>query len=135
MEHTKEQLQLRDIVRKIPINKYAYDYALLFKKGEHRYGRLLLVANHDEEGKIFSIYVMAKRTNKFRIDRVKVYGLISGTVIYGEKYGWIYKGRWQEDFEKIIKQKECEDKKERKIEQILQCHEEAIIVNEILDEY
>ena len=84
-------------------------YAQLFKTGQ--YGRFYIVSGEHARGKTIHIQILPENEiaesggennlclNK---DAVEVYGIISGQPGWTEIYGWLYEGKWQEDFEKLV---------------------------------
>lgn len=83
----------------------AREYASLFKTGQ--YGRLWIESHSHARGKTFKIYVLppdvvVERDFIFRTEKVEVYGITSGQPGWTETYGWLHKGKWQEDFEKLV---------------------------------
>ena len=84
------------------------DYHKYFKTGQ--YERLYIVAGGHAHGKTFRIYVLplgekAKSNGPNNAPRnsnaVEVFGVICGQPGWDEHYGWLYNGKWKEDFLKI----------------------------------
>ncbi len=89
--------------------KGAREYANLFVTGQ--YGRLYLVSGSHARGKTFHIYVLPKgelvRPNGVNNppkneDAVEVYGIINGHPGWSEEYGWLYHGKWKDDFFELV---------------------------------
>jgi hypothetical protein len=101
--------------------KGAREYAGLFKTGQ--YGKLYITSFYHARGKTFRIQVLpegekAKSNGPgnpcLNKDAVTVYGIVLGQSGWNEKYGWLYKGPWQEDFYKLVekRKKEIENREE-----------------------
>lgn len=97
--------------------KGANEYAEIFGREQH--GRLFLYSHSHARGYTFQIWVLpegitvsndAPWTCK---DAVEVYGVIGGNPGWSEEYGWLHKGKWQNDFQSIVARR----KKEIAIEQ------------------
>jgi hypothetical protein len=85
----------------------ATEYARMFTTGQ--YGRLYLVSDSHARGETFHIWVLppdAKLDGESRPwslpDAVEVYGIIGGQPGWTETYGWLHKGKWQEDFATLV---------------------------------
>jgi hypothetical protein len=86
----------------------AHEYAGLFKTGQ--YGQLYITSSSHARGKTFRVQVLPKGevaapngpNTCLNSDAVEVYGIIGGQPGWTERYGWIHKGRWQDDFEKLV---------------------------------
>ena len=91
----------------------------LFETGQ--YGRFYVVSYISAAGRpVFVIQILPKDTpaiinvvNKkcnlcLNKDAVEVFGVISEHPTLTIEYGWIHKGKWIDDFEKLIEQKRCE---------------------------
>ena len=92
----------------------ARDYATMFRTGQ--YGRLYLSSHHHARGKTFHIYVLPegeaalpngpnKPLNK---DAVEVYGITGGQPGWTETYGWLHRGKWQQDFDALVEVRRAE---------------------------
>ena len=104
--------------------KGARKYARLFKTGQ--YERLYITSSSHARGDTFRIQVLPKgeeakpngSSNQcLNSDAVEVYGVISGNPGWTEEYGWKHKGKWQEDFENLVRSKEMEIESKNKIDQ------------------
>jgi hypothetical protein len=93
--------------------KGAREYAKLFKTGQ--YGRLYIVSSHHARGKTFLIYVLPEKevaqsngihNPPLNQDAVEVYGVICGREGWTEEYGWKHKGKWQDDFYELVRERE-----------------------------
>ena len=98
--------------------KGAREYADMFKTGQ--YGRLYIVSGSHARGKTFHIFVLPKDeagisngTNNppLNKDAVEVYGIINGQPGWTESYGWLYEGRWINDFNDLytVRKRELEN--------------------------
>ena len=88
--------------------KGADEYAGLFNTGQ--YGCLYIVSSCHARGRTFRIQILPKGEMAIKngnsnlclnADAVEVYGIISGQPGWTEEYGWIHKGPWVEDFERL----------------------------------
>lgn len=93
----------------------AREYATLFQTGQH--GRLYLVSSSHARGKTFRIFVLpegedAKPNGPHNAllngDAVEVFGIVGGQPGWTETYGWLYAGRWQEDFAALVDARKAE---------------------------
>lgn len=103
--------------------KGAREYAELFGLSG-QYGRLYIQVGEHVRGKTFNVWVLPKRMTYLQKDAVMVYGAVAGNPGWDEEYGWLYEGKWQDDFyqfvevkkselsEKIAEQEEARRKKE-----------------------
>lgn len=105
--------------------KGARKYAKLFKTGQ--YGQLYITSSSHARGMTFRIQVLPKgekakpngKNNQcLNSNAVEVYGVITGNPGWSEEYGWIHKGQWQEDFEKLVYSKEMEAEAQQKTQQL-----------------
>ena len=93
--------------------KGAREFAKYFKTG--RYGKLFIEVGTHARGKTFQIWVLppgsciehSPWTDK---NVVEVYGITGGNPGWTETYGWLHKGKWQEDFTALFLQKKQEYK-------------------------
>ena len=90
--------------------KGAREYARLFETGQ--YGRLYIVSGYHARGKTFHIFVLpdgekaipnGPNSPPLNDDAVEVYGIIDGNPGWTESYGWLHQGRWQDDFQAMVK--------------------------------
>ena len=90
----------------------AREFSELFRT--EQIGRLYIVAGSHARGSTFHIYVLPEGEaalqngpNNRCLNRnaVEVYGIISGQPGWTESYGWIHRGPWVEDFNKIAKER------------------------------
>lgn len=109
--------------------KGAREYAKLFKTGQ--YGKLYIVSSSHARGYTFRIQVLPEGeiaisngnpNNCLNSDAVEVYAVIEGNTGWTESYGWLFEGKWQEDFYKLVRDrkeeislKETKQEKESKI--------------------
>lgn len=106
--------------------KGADEYASLIPTGQ--YGRLYCVSGEHARGKTFSVFVLPKgvvavgngsMNPPLNKDAVEVFGATCGQLGWTEEYGWLRKGVWQADLEKLAnsfrleKQQKEESQKER----------------------
>ncbi len=93
----------------------AKQYYNLFGGKSQQIGRLFFQLSTHARGKCFEIFVLpegVKVATDQHIggtkDAIGVYGVISGQRGWTEAYGWIHKGKWQNDFNTIVEQKKTE---------------------------
>jgi hypothetical protein len=125
--------------------KGAKKYSDIFDMGGHQFGKLYIVLGKHARGYTLCVYILpdgviecADRYRPLCDDAVQVYGIVSGNPGWTEKYGWLYEGKWQEDFDKIVqhKRKELQAKKLQNEEE--RCKDEAAKehrTNELLSKY
>jgi hypothetical protein len=84
-------------------------YAKLFKTGQ--YGRFYITSGSHARGLTFQIQLLPKDVKAIpngslntclNNDAVEIYGILSGQPGWTEKYGWIHKGPWVDDFNKLV---------------------------------
>lgn len=100
--------------------KGADEYCNVFSKPEQIEKLYLLPGSH-ARGKTFRIYVLPEGENALESlpnaplnkNTIEVYGAVSGQLGWTEVYGWIYKGKWQEDFQRLFEQRKEEIKIKR----------------------
>lgn len=97
----------------------AREYASLFKKSQ-QHGKLYLQVDSHARGKTFHIWVLPNTdpisdTIYRTKDAIEVYGITGGQPGWSETYGWLHRGKWEHDFEQLVKNKklEVEAEKER----------------------
>jgi len=94
--------------------KGATEYYHLFKGRSQQIGRLYIQTRLHARGECFEIYLLPEgriekgQTLSSRKDVVELYGVTSGQRGWTETYGWLHKGKWQEDFNVIVEQKKDE---------------------------
>lgn len=90
----------------------AREYSELFNTEQIE--RLYIVAGSHARGRTFHIYVLPEEeaalpngpNNRcLNSGAVEVYGIISGQPGWTESYGWLHRGPWVEDFNKIAKER------------------------------
>ena len=123
----------------------AREYAKMFTTGQ--YGKLYITSGSHARGYTFSIQILPE--NEIAIpngnqnvcinkNAVEVYGVIGGNPGWTESYGWIHKGMWVSDFEKLVEEKEREiqlsdaKKQELKAKSIMDREKE---ISELLKSY
>jgi hypothetical protein len=86
----------------------ARKYHKYFHKGQ--YDRLYIYPGSHARGKTFHIYVLPEGVKAKPNEApwtingaVEVYGVLGGFNGWTEYYGWLHKGKWQEDFESLYK--------------------------------
>ncbi len=103
--------------------KGAREYANLFQTGQ--YGRFYITSGKHARGYTFRIQILpegeiAKPNGEPNIclnsNAVLVYGVVSGQLGWSEAYDWIYKGKWVDDFNSIVREKKEELEKSDKRE-------------------
>lgn len=100
--------------------KGAREYAELFETGQ--YGRFYITSSSHARGKTFHIQLLPEGeiaiTNYDNMclnpNAVIIYGEISGNPGWTESYGWLYHGKWQADFQKLVTDRHKEIEKEKK---------------------
>jgi len=101
----------------------AREYAELLESGQ--YGKLYLSSGSHARGKTFHIQVLPEgeiaevttpNTLCTNDTAVLVYGVVSGNPGWTETYGWLHRGKWQDDFSKLVeaKRKEVQYKNDQK---------------------
>ena len=83
----------------------AREYAGIFQTGQ--YGKLYLVCGNHARGRTFHIYVMPSETKHIGMpctckEAVEVYGIVSGQPGWTETYGWLHRGKWINDFDRLV---------------------------------
>lgn len=120
----------------------AREYAELFKAEQH--GRLYLLPGSHARGRTFHIWVLpADRavTNEdpWRVPgAVEVYGILGGQPGWTEYYGWLHRGKWEDDFAKIVATRKAVLQSRHEQEQIALEHraqEERSRVAKLLADY
>lgn len=91
--------------------KGAREYAELFSTGQH--GRLFLVSGSHARGRTFHIWILPDETPIEGMpwtvrDAVEVYGILGGQPGWGEWYGWLHRGKWEADFETLVRARRAE---------------------------
>lgn len=105
----------------------AREFSKLFKTGQ--YGRLYIVSSSHARGNTFRIQVLPKKEKAvlngtgnecLNDNAVLVYGVVSGNLGWTEEYGWLHKGKWQEDFYKLVgkRKDEIENTKKQVIKEM-----------------
>lgn len=123
----------------------AREYARLFTKAK-QYGRLYVLPGDHARGLTFRIYILPEGEKvisnspnaPLNKNIVEVYGVISGNLGWTECYGWLHKGKWQEDFKVLIKQQKVKQVKvnkniKRREEQTKQS--EKLKISKLLEKY
>jgi hypothetical protein len=91
----------------------ARKYSFMFRTGQ--YGRFYFVSGSHARGRTFHIQFLPKDEqaipngpNNFCLnkDAVEVYGVVSGNKGWTESYGWLHKGPWVDDFNKLVMQED-----------------------------
>ncbi len=75
--------------------KGANQYASIF--GNERCGKLRFVSGSHARGPTFHVYATVADGKE-----IEVYGITGGQPGWTETYGWLHKGKWQEDFAKAV---------------------------------
>ena len=91
--------------------KGAGEYAAMFNTGQ--YGRLYIVSGRHARGTTFRIYILPDgeealpnyNNSPLNTNAIEVYGVVSGHTGWTESYGWLYEGKWQDDFGKLCAEK------------------------------
>jgi hypothetical protein len=84
-------------------------YAELFETGQ--YGRFYIVSGMHARGRTFHIYILpegeggiynGKENGPLNADAVEVYGVTGGQPGWSETYGWLHRGKWEQDFAELV---------------------------------
>lgn len=119
-------------------------YYNLFSGKSQQIGRLFFQFHTHARGKCFELFLLPEgvsvksSTISGTKDAIEVYGMTGGQRGWTETYGWTHKGKWQDDFNDIIEQKELEVKASnirRKIEVEANEAERKEKVNGLLSSY
>jgi len=83
----------------------ATEYARMFRTGQH--GKLYLVSGSHARGETFHIWILPTEEEIKGMpwtvkNAVEVYGITGGQPGWTETYGWLHKGKWQEDFYALV---------------------------------
>lgn len=89
----------------------AREYAMMFSSGQH--GRLYLVRGEHARGKTFHIWVLPSADPLDGMpwsakDAVEVFGITGGQPGWTETYGWLHRGKWEQDFAKLVEIRQSE---------------------------
>lgn len=93
--------------------KGADEYYDLFNGKSRVIGRLYLQVHAHARGKCFEIFVLPEGAELTKHGHappgsVEVYGMTGGQRGWTETYGWLHKGKWQDDFEAIVSERRVE---------------------------
>ena len=100
--------------------KEVKEYAELFETGQ--YGRFFITSDSTLIGEIFFIQILPENedaitqtidTRCINPNAVTVYGVIDN-IGMDNVFGWIYHGKWQADFQKLVADRRKEIAKEKK---------------------
>jgi len=107
--------------------KGSREFAEFFKTGQ--YGKLYIVSGTHARGTTFRIQILpdgekAKPNGSGNLclntNAVEVYGIVSGQPGWTESYGWLYHGKWEDDFNSLLKaaieKKEMDSNKKANVE-------------------
>ena len=91
--------------------KGAREYARMFNTGQH--GKLFLVTTSHARGHTFRIWILPSdepiNGMPWTIENaVEVYGITGGQRGWTETYGWLYDGKWKDDFAELVAAKKIE---------------------------
>lgn len=118
----------------------AREFAGLFSTGQH--GRLYFVSGRHARGRTFRIFVLpvgadavsnGPNNGPLNKNAVEVYGIVSGQPGWTESYGWLHRGRWQEDFNKILEERKAEILAESEEKERIIFENEAATKKRIID--
>ena len=89
----------------------AREYATMFSNEQH--GRLYLVCGEHARGKTFHVWVLPAGTAIAGMpwsvkDAVEVYGITGGQPGWTETYGWLHRGKWEQDFDALVERRIAE---------------------------
>uniref|UniRef100_A0A6M3KBH2 Uncharacterized protein n=1 Tax=viral metagenome TaxID=1070528 RepID=A0A6M3KBH2_9ZZZZ len=95
-------------------------YANIFDKEQH--GRLYLYPSSHGRGQTFQIWllpegVVLKNDDVPWVipDAVEIYGIVAGNSGWTEEYGWLYQGKWIEDFNALVEQRKQQIEKKSEV--------------------
>lgn len=103
--------------------KGAREFAKLFETGQ--YGKLYITSGSHAMGRTFYIQTLPdgekaipNGSNNTCINKnaVEVYGVTGGNQGRTEKYGWLHKGKWKDDFMVLVKKARTNNKLKEKNE-------------------
>ena len=110
----------------------ADEYNILFKE-THQKGRLFFVVSSHARGRTFRVFVLPEgeaaiengsSNAPLNSNSVEVFGQIGGHSGWTDFYGWIHKGKWQDDFNKYVEVlKEQKETYRRKLDKAKQTRE------------
>lgn len=95
--------------------KGAREFSELFETGQ--YGRFYIVSGSHARGRTFHIQILPEGEKAVangsqnlcaNSNAVEVYGIVSGNPGWTETYGWLHEGKWCEDFETLVSEREKE---------------------------
>lgn len=87
----------------------ARQFAEYFETGQ--YGRFYIVSGCHARGKTFHIFILPEGVEArgngpnnacLNTDAVEVYGIIGGQPGWTESYGWLHRGKWEDDFAALV---------------------------------
>ena len=83
----------------------AREYARMFSSGQH--GRLYLTSSEHARGKEFHVWVLPSEEKVAVLPwnvqgAVEVYGITGGQPGWTETYGWLHRGKWEQDFAALV---------------------------------
>jgi hypothetical protein len=83
----------------------------MFSNEQH--GRLYLVCGEHARGKTFHVWVLPAGTAIAGMpwsvkDAVEVYGITGGQPGWTETYGWLHRGKWEQDFDALVERRIAE---------------------------
>jgi hypothetical protein len=89
----------------------AREYATMFRSGQH--GRLYLTSGKHARGKEFHIWVLPNDEKVACMPwtvsgAVEVYGITGGQPGWTETYGWLHRGKWEQDFAALVEARRAE---------------------------
>lgn len=89
----------------------AREYAAMFSNGQH--GRLYVICGEHARGKTFHIWILPADVAISGMpwsvkDAVEVYGITGGQPGWTETYGWLHRGKWEQDFYALVETRRAE---------------------------
>jgi hypothetical protein len=89
----------------------ATEYARIFKTGQH--GKIFIISGSHARGETFHIWILPSdepiKGMPWTVkNAVEVYGITGGQPGWTETYGWLYKGKWQQDFAELLEKRKHE---------------------------
>jgi hypothetical protein len=108
------------------------EFSYLFETGQ--YGKLYIVSGNHARGNTFHIYVLpagvdavgnGRNNPPLNPEAVEIYGVVGGNPGWTEYYGWLHKGKWQEDFLALVEKRKKEISEDEKREYKKKCDNKA----------
>lgn len=126
--------------------KSADDYCSVFEK-THQIDNLYFVVSSHARGKTFHIFILPQgeavnpngsRNPPLNPNAVEVYGIVSGQPGWTESYGWLHRGPWESDVQKIYNTLKAAQQKRvraKEDESVLKAAQENTRIQKLLATY